>query len=87
MHICIHAYSCMLGRFSHVRLFATLWTIACQIPMSVGFSKQEYWSGLPCPLPGDLPDPGIKPASPMTPELQANSLLLCHGESPIVYLL
>ena len=44
--------------------FATLWTIACQIPLSMGFSRQEYWSGLPFPSPGDLPDPGIKPVSP-----------------------
>ena len=49
----------MLSRFSHVRLFVTLWPIACQAPLSMGFFKQEYWSGLPCPL-WDLPDPGIK---------------------------
>ena len=42
----------------------TPWTVACQAPLSMGFSRQEYWSGLPCPSPGDLPDPGIKPASP-----------------------
>ena len=41
----------------------TLWTVACQVPMSMGFSRQKYWSGLPCPPPGDLPDPGIEPAS------------------------
>ena len=50
-------------RFSHVQLFATLWTVARQAPLSVGFSRQEYWSGLPCSLPGDLPDPGIEPTS------------------------
>ena len=49
---------------SHVRLFATIWTVACQAPLSMGFSRQEYWSGLPCPLPGDLPDLGIEPTSP-----------------------
>ena len=43
---------------------ATPWTVACQAPLSMGFSKQEYWSGLPFPSPGDLPDPGIKPWSP-----------------------
>ena len=54
---------------SHVRLFATPWTVAYQAPLSVdaplsmGFSKQEYWSGLPCPPPGDLPDPGMELAS------------------------
>ena len=49
---------------SRVRLFATPWTVAYQVPLSMGFSKQEYWSGLPFPSPGDLPDPGIEPASP-----------------------
>ena len=55
---------CMLNRFSRVRLFATLGTVAHQAPLSMGFSRQEYWSGLPCPSPGDLPDPGIEPTSP-----------------------
>ena len=49
---------------SRVRLFATLWTVAYQASPSMGFSRQEYWSGLPFPSPGDLPDPGIKPGSP-----------------------
>ena len=49
---------------SRVRLFVTLWTIAYQALPSMGFSKQEYWSGLPFPSPGDLPNPGIKPRSP-----------------------
>ena len=48
---------------SHVQLFATLWTVAHQAPPSMGFSKQEYWSGLPFPSPGDLPNPGIEPGS------------------------
>ena len=56
---------------SCVRLFATLWTVAHQAPPSMGFSRQEYWSGLPFPSPGDLPNPGIKPRSPA---LQADSL-------------
>ena len=55
----------MLSRFSHVQLSVTLWTVACQAPLSMGFSRQEYWSGLPCPPPGDLLDPGIKPMSSM----------------------
>ena len=54
-----------------MRLFATPWTVARQAPLSMGFSRQEYWSGLPCLSPGDLPDPGIKPRSPA---LQADSL-------------
>ena len=49
---------------SHVSLFSTTWTIDHQAPLSTGFSRQEYWSGLPFPPPGDLPDPGTKPASP-----------------------
>ena len=56
---------------SRVRLFATPWTVAYQAPPSVGFSRQEYWSGLPFPSPGDLPDPGIEPRSPA---LQAEAL-------------
>ena len=49
---------------SCVRLFATPWTVAYQAPPSMGFSRQEYWNGLPFPSPGDLPNPGIKPGSP-----------------------
>ena len=49
---------------SHVRLFATPWTVAYQALLSMGFSRQEYWSGLPFPSPGDLPNPGIAPESP-----------------------
>ena len=56
---------------SHVQLFATPWTVARQAPLSMEFSRQEYWSGLPCPPPGDLPDPGMEPRSP---SLQAESL-------------
>ena len=61
--------SCMCAsHFSHVWLFVTLWTVFCQALLSMGFFRQEYWNGLPCPPPGDLPDPGIKPASLMSPE-------------------
>ena len=56
---------------SRVRLFVTPWTVAHQAPLSVGFSRQEYWSGLPFPSPGDLPNPGIEPRSPA---LQADAL-------------
>ena len=52
---CVYVLSC-------VQLSATLWTVACQAPLFMGFPRQEYWSGLPFPPPGDLPDPGIKPA-------------------------
>ena len=60
---------------SRVRLFATPWTVARQAPLSMGFSRQEYWSGLRFPSPGDLPDPGIEPKSPA---LQADSLPTEH---------
>ena len=53
----------VLSHFSHVRLSVTLWTVAHQPALSMGFSRQEYWSGLLCPSPGGLPNPGIKPLS------------------------
>ena len=62
---------------SRARLFATLWTVVYKVPLSMEFSRQEYWSGLPFPSPGDLPDPGIKPRSPA---LQADAL---PSEPPI----
>ena len=60
---------CVLSRFSRVWLFATTWTAARQAPLSMAFSRQEYWSGLPCPPPGDLPQPGIEPEPLMSPAL------------------
>ena len=60
----------MLSHFSCVQHFATPWTVACQACQSGGLSKQEYLSRLLCPLPGDLPNPGIKPVSPASPALQ-----------------
>ena len=60
---------CVLSSFSPVRLFATLWTVARQDPLSMRFSKQEYWGGLPFPSPGDLPDPWIESVFPMSPAL------------------
>ena len=59
----------MLSCFSHVLLFEIPWTVARQTPLSIGFPRQGYWSGLPCPPPGDLPNPGIKPMSPAFPTL------------------
>ena len=64
-------FVCMLSRFNSVQLFVTLWTVARQAPLSMRLSRQEYWSGLLFPSPGDLPGPGIKPGSPA---LQADSL-------------
>ena len=78
-----HVY--MLSHFSHFRLFATLWTIALQAPPSMGFSRQEYWSALPFPSPGDLPDPEIKPVSPVSPARQADSLPLVPSGKPLVH--
>ena len=60
--LCVH-------ELSRVQLCASLWTVARQAPLSMGSSRQEYWRGLPCPLPGDLPNPGIKLASPVSPAL------------------
>ena len=60
--------TCVLSCFSRVPLFATLWTVAW-VPLSMGLVRQEYWSGLPCPSPGDLPNPGIEPESLTSPAL------------------
>ena len=59
----------VLSRFSHVQLFETPWTVTLQVPLSMGFSTQEYWSGLPCPPPGDLSEPGIETVSLMSSAL------------------
>ena len=66
---------------SRVRLFATPWTVAYQTPLSMGFSRQEYWSGVPLPSPGDLPSPGIKPRSPV---LEADALSSEPPGKPLV---
>ena len=66
---CAVVRACMLSHFSHIWLFATMWTVAGQPPLSMGFSRQEYRSGLPCNPPGDLPGSGIKPISLMSPAL------------------
>ena len=63
--------ACLLSR---AQLFGTLWTVVCQVPLSMGFPRQKCWSGLSFPTPGDPPDPGIKPASSVSPAWQADSL-------------
>ena len=73
----------MLNHFSCIQLFVTPGTVARQSSLSMGFSKQEYWSGLACPPLGDLPDPGIEPPPPAAPALQADSLLLATREAPV----
>ena len=70
---CVCVCACVSD--SRVRLFAALWTVACQAPLSMGFSRQEFWSGLPCHPPGDLPVPGIDPVSLA---LQVDSLPWSH---------
>ena len=72
----------VISHFSHVQPFVTLQTIACKAPLSMGFSRQEYWSGLTCPSPGDLPDPGIEPGSLSFLHWKASSLpLMPPGKS------
>ena len=61
--------ACVLSHFSHVGFFVIAWTVALQAPLALGFSRQEYWSGLPCPPPGDLPDPGMETTPLMSPAL------------------
>ena len=68
---------------SCVQLFATAWTVAHQATLPMGFSRQEYWSVLPFPSPGDLPDPVMEPVSPAC---HVGSLPLSHLESPYIYL-
>ena len=67
----VNSQSKLVKSLSRVQLFETLWTVAHQAPLSMGFSRQEYWNGLPFPSPGDLPDPGTEPRSPA---LQADAL-------------
>ena len=78
--------------FSRVQLFAMLWTVALQAPLSLGFSRHKYWNGLPCPPPGDLPDPGTEPVSLLSPALaggffttsttwEAHNILSFHPKS------
>ena len=74
MCVCVYLCVCVCVCYSvcHVQLFVTSWTVAHQIPLSIEFSRQKYWSGLPFPSPGDLPNQRIKPTSPA---LQADSFL------------
>ena len=74
-------HACTLSCISCVQLFATLCTVACQTPLSIGFPRQESWSRLLCPTAGGLSDPGIEPASPEARALQVDSSLLRHREA------
>ena len=85
--VCARVCVCVCERvcvctLSHVQLFVTPWSVAHQAPLSVGFSRQEHWSGLPCSSPGDLPYPGIEPTSPLSP-----ASMLRLGVSKSMYLL
>ena len=75
-------FSIVTLMLSCAQLFTTPWTVAHQAPLSVGFSRQEYWDGLPCPPPEDLCNPGIEHKSPVSPALQADSL----PTEPLVYM-
>ena len=81
--------SLCLSAFSRVQLCATPWTVARQAPLSMGFSRREYWRGLPCPPPGHLPNPRIEPTSPECPALQADSAVqfqvLCGKSLLLIY--
>ena len=79
-HIYIHA---VVQSLSHVQLFVAPWTIVYQSPLSMGLPRQEYWSDLPFPSPGDLPDPGTEP---MSSAWQVDSLTLSHLGSPYIYI-
>ena len=76
--------TCVLSHLGQVRLFATLWTVESQAPLCMGFSQQEYWSGLPFPPPGNLLDPDIEPTSPaltgrfFTTELPGHQSYIVH---------
>ena len=79
--------ACLLSHFRHVQLFTSPWIIAHQAPLSMGFSRQEYWSGLPWPPPGDLPDPGIEPISLKSPALAGGFFITnTTWEAPLFFM-
>ena len=77
---------CAHSLHAPVQLLVTPWTVANQAPLSTGFSRQEYWSGLPCAPSGDLPDPGFKLSYPVSPALLADSLPLNHWGIPYTHM-
>ena len=81
--VCVCARVCVCVSLSHVQLGATPWTAALQAPLSMGFSRKEYWSGLPCLPLGDLPNPGIEPSSLMSPELAGEFFTTCTTTCPL----
>ena len=77
-------HACMLNRFSHVQLFATLRTVNRQAPLSMGFPRQEYWRGWLLPPPGDLPNPGTEPTSLASPAVEGGFLTTAPVGKPLV---
>ena len=75
--VCARVRASVLSHFSRVRVFATPWTVTRQASLSMGYSRREYWSGLPYPPPGDLPVPGIEPGSLMSPALAGMFFTTC----------
>ena len=80
-YLAVSMCTCVLSCFSYGQLLEILWTVTLQALLSMGFSRQEYWNGLPCAPPGDLPNPGIEPGFPA---LQADSLPLVPPRKPII---
>jgi len=81
----VSSHVCVL-MVSRVRVFANPWTIVCHVSLSMGFPRQEYWSGLPLPTPGDLPDPGIEPTSLKAPALAGRFFTTALAGKPYVSL-
>ena len=84
IHVLYYLLVCVCSRFSRIRLCMTPWTVGHQAPLSMGFSRQEYWSVLSCPPPGDLPDPEIKPRSLMSPALAGRFFTISITQVPSV---
>ena len=82
--VCVYVCACVYAQLlSRVRLFVTSWTVACQFPLSMVFSRQKYWSELPYPTSGDLPDPGTKPLSLLSPALAGGFFINWPPRKPI----
>ena len=83
VYVCVCVCVCALSHFSHVQRFAMLWTVPRQAPLSMRFSKQKYWCGLPYPPPADLPSPGVEPVSLISPALTGRFLTPAPPGKPL----
>ena len=85
---CVYLHTCICAHaLSRVRLVATPWTVSCEAPLSMGFSRQEYWSRLSCPPPGDLPNPRIEPVALVSPALAGRFFIIqATGEASTRYI-